>query len=214
MARRAATAAKALSALGGIVLVFLLAASAGESRSLSSRAQGLSVQIVNRSGRPPENVYVMLDNGSSSDGKLTNDAPKRLSDIAGGTFELSSISAGRIFFCYDDPVSAAEPPRAETRYDKVELTHPGVANLTAVDFFGVPFRLEALDGQDRSLGALGFDAPTATIRDELLGIDGAGSALVTTRDGGFARILSPQLSLDSYPSFRPDIEAMAGQTVT
>src|SRR6266511_719317 len=214
MARRAATAAKALSALGGIVLVFLLAASAGESRSLSSRAQGLSVQIVNLSGRPSANVYVMLDNGSSSDGKLTNDTPKRLSDIAGGTFELSSISAGRMFFSYDDPVGAAEPPRAETRYDKVELTYPGVANLTAVDFFGIPFRLEALDGQDRSLGALGFDATTATIQDELLGIDGAGSALVTTRDGGFARILSPQLSLDSYPSFRPDIEAMAGQTVT
>jgi hypothetical protein len=117
--RRAATAAKALSALGGIVLVFLLAASAGESRSFSSRAQGLTVQIVNQSGRPPENVYVMLGNGSSSDGKLINDTPKRLSDIAGGTFQLAPSRRGESSSrttTRSVPPSLRTPRRATTRW--------------------------------------------------------------------------------------------------
>jgi hypothetical protein len=119
---RPTTAAKTLFALGGILLVFLLAAGAGESHLLSSRALGLRVEIVNESGRPPENVYVMLDNGSSSDGKLQNDVPKRLNDLGGSSLDLTSISAGRILFSYDAPATAAEPPRSPIRYDKVELT--------------------------------------------------------------------------------------------
>src|SRR3954452_11259820 len=111
---------------------------------LAPCVQALDVRIVNHSGRPADHVYVMLHGGSSTDGKLTNDAPKRLSDIAGRDFRLGSLPGGRIFFSYDDPVTAAEPPRSKTRYDKVELSIPGVANLTAVDFFGIPFRLEAL----------------------------------------------------------------------
>lgn len=181
---------------------------------LVPRAQALDVRLVNHSGRPADHVYVMLHGGSSTDGKLTNDAPKRLSDIAGKKFRLGSLPGGRIFFSYGAPVTAAEPPRSKTRYDKVELSVPGVANLTAVDFFGIPFKLEALGGQGRSLGKLGFNAPTDTIRDALLDIHGARGALVKTRDGGFARILSPQLSQDSYPSFGPDIRAMAGRKIT
>jgi hypothetical protein len=39
-------------------------------------------------------------------------------------------------------------------------------------------------------------------------------ALVRTREGGFARVLSPQLSQSSYPSFSRDIKSMAGKRVT
>src|SRR6266511_5052079 len=181
---------------------------------LAPSARALDVRLINRSGHPADRVYVMLHGGSSSDGKLSDDTPRRLSDIGGREFELSSLPGGRIFFSYGAPVTAAEPPRSKTRYDKVELSVPGVANLTAVDFFGIPFRLNALDGHGRSLGKLGFDAPTTTIRRALLHIDGARGALVKTRNGRFARILSPQLSEGSYPSFARDIKAMAGRRVT
>jgi hypothetical protein len=189
--------------------VLPLAAGAGAHGTTAT----LTVKLVNRSGRPAAKVYVMLANGSSSDGKLRNDTPKRLSEIGGSRFKLRSISAGRIFFSYDGPVSAAEPPRSKSRYDKVELSYPGVANLTSVDFFGIPFKLEALDSHGKSLGKLSFDAHTKTVRDALLKIKGARRALVKTRGGRFARVLSPQLSLDSYPSFGRDIKAMAGKKV-
>jgi hypothetical protein len=212
MARlRRPAATKTLSTLTAASVALLIASAGITGTAATGR---LDVRLVNNSGRSAAKVYVMLHNGSSSDGKLTNDTPKKLSEIGGNTFQLASISAGRIFFSYGGPVSAAEPPRATTRYDKVELTYPGVANLTSVDFFGIPFRLEALDANGKVLGKLTFDAYTQTVKNALLAIEGAKSALVKTKDGNFARILSPQLSLDSYPSFGPDIAAMAGKKVT
>ena len=73
--------------------------------------------------------------------QLRNQEPVRLSAIARRRFTLDSLPAGRILFSFDSPVTSAEAPRSPVRYDKVELTYPGVANLTAVDFFGIPFRL-------------------------------------------------------------------------
>jgi hypothetical protein len=181
--------------------------------AFASSAQALDVQIVNHSGRPADRVYVMLHGGSSADGKLANDTPRRLSSISGRRFALSSISGGRIFFSYGRPVSAAEPPSSDTRYDKVELTLPGVANLTAVDFFAIPFRLQTLNSSGAQLGELAYSARTNVIRRALMDA-AAPSALVKTREGGFARILSPQLSPQSYPSFTRDIKSMAGRRVT
>ena len=179
----------------------------------AASAQALDVQLVNHSGRPADRVYVMLHGGSSADGKLTNDDPKRLSAISGRRFTLSSISGGRIFFSYGRPVGPAEPPSSDTRYDKVELTLPGVANLTAVDFFAIPFRLQTLNSSGAQLGELAYRARTNVIRRALMDAAGPG-ALVRTREGGFARVLSPQLSQGSYPSFARDIKSMAGKRVT
>jgi hypothetical protein len=155
----------------------------------------------------------MLHGGSSSDGKLTNDDPRRLSTISGHRFELSSLSGGRIFFSYGRPVTSAEPPSSDTRYDKVELTNPGVANLTAVDFFAIPFRLQTLNAAGSQLGRLTYNAGTNTIRRALMDVAAPG-ALVRTREGGFARVLSPQLSPQSYPSFARDIRSLAGRRIT
>ena len=177
-------------------------------------ATALTVELVNRSDQPDDDVFVMLDPGSSSDGKLPANTPKKLSDIGGKKFELSSFPGGRIFFSFDDKVTSAEPPRTKTRYDKVELSVPGVANLTAVDFFGIPFKLEALDGSGGTVGKLTYDAPTNKIRDALLKIKGADSALVKTERGRFARVLSPQLSPQSYPSFAANVKSLAGKKVT
>ena len=174
----------------------------------------LQVQIANDSGVPANRVFVMLDGGSSSDGQLRDNVPVRLSAIAHQRFALQSLAGGRIFFSYGSPVNDAEPPRARVRYDTVELSYPGVANLTAVDFFGIPFRLQALNASGRQLGQLAWTAPTDTIERALLAISGARRARVTTPSGAFARILSPQLSPTSYPSFAPYVRSMAGKRVT
>jgi hypothetical protein len=186
--------------VSGVASLLVLAPAAGAD---------LTVLIANRSGVPDANVYVMLSGGSSSDGQLGNQASTKLSTLRNGRFTLGNFS-GRIYFSYDDPVTSAEPPTSPTRYDKVELTYPGVANLTAVDFFGIPFRLDAADAGGKSLGTLTWNASTDTIEKALLAIPGANNALVKTRSGGFARILSPQLSPSSYPSLGKYIQSMRG----
>jgi hypothetical protein len=173
----------------------------------------INVQIVNRSGRAAGNVYVMLSGGSSSDGQLGNEVSAKLSTLRDSRFTLGSFS-GRIYFSYDAPVTSAEPPTWPTSYDKVELTYPGVANLTAVDFFGIPFRLDAEDASGKALGTLTWNASTDTVEKALLAIPGADKALVKTRAGGFARILSPQLSPNSYPSLKQYFDSVKGAQLT
>ncbi len=178
-----------------------------------SAEAAIDVQIVNQTGRPDRSVYVMLSGGSSSDGRLRDNTPVRLSDIGGRRFPLTTISAGRIFFSFGSSVNNAEPPAARIRYDKVELTYPGVANLTAVDFFAIPFRLQTLNARGRVQRTLGYSAPTNTIVKALLRIRGASRALIKTAGGQFARVLSPQLSPTSFPSFRPYVDSLAGRRV-
>ena len=173
----------------------------------------IRVQIVNQSGKHASQVYVMLSGGSSSDGQLRNDVGAKLSKLRGSQFRLTNFS-GRIYFSYGGPVTNAEPPTWPTRYDKVELTYPGVANLTAVDFFGIPFKLLARNARGNALGTLAWNAPTDTIENALLAIPGARRALVKTRGGGFARILSPQLSPSSYPSLKQYVSSMSGAHLT
>lgn len=178
--------------------------------ALAPAAAALDVQIVNESGRPARDVFVMLHGGASSDGQLGPDAPKRLSEIRRQRFALQAIN-GRIFFSYGSPVVSAEPPRSSIRYDKVEITYPGVANLTAVDFFGIPFRLQTITRTRRVRQTLAFRADTETVVRALSRIRGARRAIVRTRRGDFLRFLSPQLSQSSYPSFLPYVRSMAGQ---
>jgi hypothetical protein len=172
-------------------------------------AADLRVQIINRSGRPADKVYVMLSGGSSSDGQLPNQVGVKLSKLKRSRFTVKSIS-GRIYFSYGAPVGDAEPPSWPTRYDKVELTYPGVANLTAVDFFGIPFKLQALRGSGKSVGALSWNAPTDTVVNAMLKIPGAKGAVVKDSAGEFVRILSPELSPDNYPSMAPYIASLKG----
>jgi hypothetical protein len=171
------------------------------------------VQIINDTGKPDQRIFVMLSGGSSSDGRIANNVPVKLSELATRGFVLDRLPGGRIMFSYDSPVNNAEPPRVPVRYDKVELSYPGVANLTAVDFFGIRFRLQTLDGRGQVRGMLGYSAPTATIVHSLVSIPGVRRALVKTTGGQFARVLSPQLSPNSYPSFRPYVGSMVGRRI-
>jgi hypothetical protein len=204
-ARRARAGAAALTAAAAAILATGAAFGA-------TPASALNVQIVNSSGRPSSNVYLMLDKGSSSDGQLPNDTPKLLSEIKGSTFSLGAISAGRLYVSYGAPVKNNEPPAASTRYDKIELSNPGVADLTAVDFFAIPFDLQSLDAGGATVGdAVGYRCYTSTILQKLRTI---GPAAEVLGGGQFARFLSPQLAAEgSFPSLTPYIESMTGQTI-
>jgi hypothetical protein len=176
-------------------------------------AADITVSVVNKSGKPAGDVYVMLSGGSSSDGQLPNQVPVKLSKLTSSRFKLASIS-GRIYFSYGAPVNDAEPPTWPTRYDKVELTYPGVTNLTAVDFFGIPFKEQTFDAAGKPLGTLSWNATTNTVVNALLKIPGANGALVKNSDGQFVRILSPQLSPSSYPSMAKYIASLKGARLT
>jgi len=178
-------------------------------------AFALSVQIVNSSGQSPQSIYLMLDKGSSSDGQLQDDVPKRLSELSGSKFSITSIEAGRLYVSYGAPVKNNEPPAAPTRYDKVELTDPGVANLTAVDFFAIPFDMQSLDSSGATVGdALVYRCHTSTILSHLRTL---APAAEVTDAGQFARLLSPQLSPQlsppSYRSMAPYLASMTGKRI-
>lgn len=175
-------------------------------------AAAMNVQIVNNSGQSATNIYLMLDNGSSSDGQLPNDTSVPLSQIANATFSLGSISAGRLYISFGASVNNAEPPQAPTRYDKIEFSNPGVANLTAVDFFAIPFDMTALDSSGAATGqSLTYRCHTSTILPQLQAI---GAPAEVDSGGQFVRFLSPQLSPPSYSSMAQYVQSMAGQTIT
>lgn len=53
---------------------------------------------------------------------------------------------------FDEPVPAAPFPSPDVspiRFDAVEFTFPGVANLSAVDMLGIPLHLATVDAQGR-----------------------------------------------------------------
>jgi len=175
-------------------------------------AAALDVEVVNDSGQPPENVYLTLHGGSSSDGQLPDETPRALSEIHNSTFSLESLKAGRLYVSYGEPYTelgnGLEPP---FRYDKIELTAPGVADVTAVDFFAIPFQLEALDSDGAPVGeALSYRCYTSTIISKLREL--APSAEVNS-GGQFLRFRSPKNAWASYPSMEPYVKSMAGQTI-
>lgn len=195
-------------ARGVITTAVLVAALAGGANSASA----IDVEVLNSSGRPSSSIYLMLQGGGSSDGQLPNETPQLLSQIKDQTFSLGSISGGRLYVSYGAPVKTNEPPAAPTRYDKVELTNPGVADVTAVDFFGIPFDLQSLDASGATVGdALGYRCFSSTLVPRLRAI---GPAAEVSDGGQFVRFLSPQLAAEgSYPSLAPYIGSMAGRTI-
>ncbi|HEY2719545.1 MAG TPA: hypothetical protein VGI52_07940 [Solirubrobacteraceae bacterium] len=175
-------------------------------------AAALNVQVVNSSGQPASNVYLMLEKGSSSDGQLPNEVGVPLSQIKNSTFSLGALSSGRLYISYGAPVTVAEPPAAQTRYDKIELSNPGVADVTAVDFFGIPTDLQSLDASGATVGdAVGYRCYTATVLQHLRPL---GAAAEVTNAGQFVRFLSPQLASEgTFPSLAPYVASMTGQTI-
>ena len=177
----------------------------------ASPVLALNVEVNNQSGQPAQDVYLTLHGGSSSDGQLPEETPKTLSEIHDSTFSLASFS-GRMYVSLGGPYNEHEDGlEAATRYDKIELTTPGVADETAVDFFAIPFDLEALDSAGERVGdPLTYRCYSSTILSQLREL--APSAEVKSGEQ-FLRFRAPKNAWSSYPSMEPYVRSMAGQTI-
>jgi hypothetical protein len=182
----------------------------------------ITVEIDNQSGVLPQEVYLLVTGKGPQLAGITPDVSIKLSALTNRRFRVDTLSAGRVIFSYKKPVAANQQPvEPSARFDKVELTYaadpavkPGAANLTAVDFLGIPLRLETLDAAGNVLQQLGYYSSMKSLAAALEKL--APRAKVTTDgrpDGPFARILSPALRPSAYASMRPYVASVAGQTV-
>lgn len=179
----------------------------------------LPIEIVPGPGVSPGNVWVLLDGSGSSDGQLSDGVPAKLSDITNGQFTIAPGSGlGRIYFSFNDAIAANAPftSATKTRFDWVELTYvpPGVsqANLTAVDQFGIPLKIEAFDAQGKSLGSKQWAYSGNTIIRTLSKL--APKAVVKTTGGGFARVQAPNQLPSAYPGWSAYLATLKGQKIT
>lgn len=190
------------------LLLLLLAALA-----IPSSAAALKLEIVNASGR--EDVHVTVVGDEFDVESAVNDEPQLLSAIPDQTLTINKIVSGRVYISYGAGVKEGVTFDSPTRFDWVELNvHPSnsdVANLTAVDQFGIGMRLDTYNAAETHLEGLGA-ANSNTIFAALQQIPGGPQA--TVRNGSeIVRVLSPNKS-SAYPDLGEYVRSMAGQTIT
>lgn len=164
-------------------------------------------------------------------------------------FTVNSVDSGRLTFSYGTPmaiVNGASPTATSpVRYDKMEITFKdgaGGGNLTAIDFHGIPLKVEvthAGDGSPDPLQTKSFHASMPTLLGMLSamgtpkGVDMTSAFINSTGTGkfaytpggtdfsGFTRILSPNTlaampgkggSPAPYPSFSSYLASLVGKT--
>lgn len=195
-------------------VALLLAAVAA--MSLPAPAPALELEIVNQSGRSPEDVYVTVASPNTYEVTgAANDVPQKLSEISAGKLTIDKLISGRVFISYGAGVQEGVPFNSPTRFDMAEMTvtpaPADVANLTAVDQFAIAMRMEALNGSGETLETLG-EANADTIWNALQQIPGGPQA--TVRDGDeILRVLSPVHST-AYPLLSEYVKSLVGQTLT
>ena len=181
---------------------------------LAAPASALEVQVVNNSGVDPSQVWLSLYNGPSADGQLPNNTPVQLSSLTDSSFSLNAITAGRLYVAYGtEGVDINTTTGTPIRNDKVEFTNPGVANLTAVDYFGIPMDLQTLDSSGTVLETLAYRCYTSTVAGALQALPGGTQSVIKTAAGGFSKVMSPLLS-NTWPLMTAYVQSMSGQSIT
>ncbi len=210
-----------------IALVSVLAASV----SACVAPTDLRITIVNTSGTPDDQVYVMLtgngDVKAAPSSTVSNSVRLDSLPPSGGTphaYALTvgpGISAGLVWLSFGAPVSDHPRPdvnTSTTRFANVELAFPGQADLTNVDQFSVPMELATTDGsgavKQRTSYSTGTDCILAALRDEMTRHGGSYDAAVKTSNGTFLRVVSPSHQPAAWPSMAPYLAAMKGRTIT
>ena len=195
----------------------LLAVLAG-SVLITGQAQALQFKISNQSGQPADKVFVTVagsDSGFDVPG-IPNNVPVTLSSIPGQSFTINKLVSGRVYISYGKGVNLSVPFTSTTRFDWAELTvipsSSDVANLTAVDQFGIGLKLDTLNGSGMKLETIG-SANADTIFNALQKIPGGPDATIRNSSGKIIRVLSPNKS-DAYPHLGQYVKSMAGKTVT
>jgi len=187
-------------------------------------ASALEFQIVNQSSHGPEDVYVTVvgQPGTYDVPGMVNDEPKKLSAIPGQKLTIERLIAGRVYISYGTGVRQSVLFDSPVRFDWAELTvHDAaseaaaaasdVANLTAVDQFGIGMRLDTYGTSDEHLEWLG-DANSDTIFGALQQIPGGPQA--TVRDGSdIVRVVSPNKAPGVYPDLGDYVRSMSGKAI-
>lgn len=182
-----------------------------------SAASALNFEIVNESGRAPEDVYVTVEGeaGTFHVPGMVDNEPKKLSEVP-NPLAINQLISGRIYVSYGAGVQVGVPFDSPTRFDWAELTvtpaAEDVANLTAVDQFAIGMRLDTYDESGGHLETVG-DANSDTIFDALQQIPGGPQATIRDGEGNVIRVLSP-LHSSAYPDLGEYVRSMSGKTVT
>jgi len=181
------------------------------SLACGATAPPIKVKIVNKSGKSPDKVFLLLSGTGASTSGITEGTSTTLQALTNSEFTLTSINAGRLYISYDTPVASNEPVMSGTRFDKVEFTYPGAGNLTSVDFFGIPLQMSTVDASGHRLQDLTFYTSFNTLKGKLAEL--APTAVVPA-SGAFARVLSPVKAPGDYPSQESYINSLSGKTIT
>ncbi|MDQ7825906.1 MAG: beta-1,3-glucanase family protein [Candidatus Eremiobacteraeota bacterium] len=188
---------------------------------------GLPITISNQSGTT---AYVFFTGTSVSVDPPATDCAHSVSIASNSSqvFNLASISAGRIYVSYGQALSTDSPdgansgdPDYNTRFDKVEITYTptsvagnftGTADLTAVDFFAIPFVLQtSIQGTTITQLSLAQGQTATTLNAALANL--APSAVVTNpATSTTVRILSPSKCPAPYQTFDSLLNSMNAST--
>lgn len=201
----------------------------------------LTVTIDNQSGLDPADIWITAGNGQVGGSPLVPapfadfNTPTPLSSIPGGEITYAPGSPSNVLYVaygggvcdagalhgptspagFDcaSPESTVDYSVSTTPFAMFEISFPGAADLTAVNYVSVPLQLtKVTPGGDETKG---FGCDMGSIRDALLQVPGTAPAQVLA-GGAFVRFLSPDdgsISGD-YPSLAPYVQSLVGQTLT
>ncbi len=191
---------------------------------LGAAPGALPVTVSNQSSHT---AYILITGDTS---KTFTVSPTTATIAAGGsaTFNVTNLSAGRIYVSYDKALSSSSPDGANpgdldyhTRFDKVELTYNqgsgGSANLTAVDFYAIPMMLQtSIQGTTINQLTLTPGQTGSGLQTALAGAVASGQSapVVSTADSKFARMLSPVKAPASYGKFDAFLATLGSSTFT
>ncbi|MCB0919875.1 MAG: hypothetical protein KDC39_15040, partial [Actinobacteria bacterium] len=180
---------------------------------------GLTVSVVNHNPDFADNQV-----WTSVTGNGATAPERRLSERQVVT--LDQVSSGRVWVTLGAPLDSStfpSPDNSQIRFDAVELTYPGVANLSAVDMLGIPMDIETFDSAGRPVAAKRWACYTDVVmreaRARLAGAGGDFERIVRRDgDGNFLRLVSPNIVSGAHPSGYPRfddyIESILGQELT
>jgi hypothetical protein len=181
-------------------------------------ASALDVEIVNENTAnfKDNEVWVTVHGSPFEVSGIGDNEPKRLSEIPGGKLTIEKLSSGRIYIAYGkEGVYEGVPFDSPIRFDWAELSVTpaagDVANLTAVDQFGIGMRLDTYDSSEGHLEALS-DANSETVFNALQQIPGGPQATVRDGGGNVIRVLSP-LHSTAYPDLGEYVRSMSGKAI-
>lgn len=182
-----------------------------------SAASALEFELVNQSGRPADKVFVTVagsDSGFDVPG-TPNNVPVTLASIPGQKITINKLISGRIYVSYGAGVTNSVTFTSPTRFDWAELTvtpsSADVANLTAVDQFGIGMRLDTFDSNGDHLERVG-SANSDTVFEAMQKIPGGPGATKRAGNGEIIRVLSPNHS-DAYPKLGQYVKSMSGRKI-